>query len=214
MSDCPALIKPEMYKWAREKAGKTQAEVDAHLKVPPGWCADLERGAHETYVSTAMDFARFCGVGFGCFFLPAPPMEPDPLCFQSALEIVAEWALEGIAEQESLWGGREGFIRRHGERNYDALAMIQEFIKDGRTETPDADRWNGLYKYIGEQLARVRHSAGLTQEALAEAVGLTRVSIANIEAGRQRTSVWNLYKLAQACGSNIRNILPSSWEPS
>lgn len=214
MNDCPALIKPEMYTWAREKAGKTQAEVDRLLTQPLGWCAKVEAGEREATVDEAKAFAAHCGIGFGSLFLPAPPMEPDPLCFQTALEIVAEWALEGIIDQENLWGGKEGFIQRHGQRNYDALAMIQAFIKDGRVETPDADRWNGLYKHIGEQLARVRHSAGLTQEALAEAAGLTRVSISNIEAGRQRTSVWNLYKLAQACRSNMRNILPSSWEPS
>jgi transcriptional regulator with XRE-family HTH domain len=38
---------------------------------------------------------------------------------------------------------------------------------------------------IGKRLRLARETAGVTQLELAEAIGLTRTSIANIEAGRQ-----------------------------
>lgn len=42
---------------------------------------------------------------------------------------------------------------------------------------------------VGARVADARKAAGLTQKALSEVLGLTRTSVANIEAGRQALSI-------------------------
>lgn len=48
-----------------------------------------------------------------------------------------------------------------------------------------------------------RKAAGLSQEALAEASGVPRVTIARIEAGTTNTSVATLSKIARSLGKSI-----------
>lgn len=59
---------------------------------------------------------------------------------------------------------------------------------------------NDQLKVIGGGIAAVRRMRGLRQEDLAEAVGVTRSSIANIEAGRQDTTVTTLLAIASTLG--------------
>lgn len=59
-----------------------------------------------------------------------------------------------------------------------------------------------IYQHIGEVI-RTRRQAlkpRLTQEALAQRVGISRASLANIETGRQNVLVHQLYALAEALG--------------
>lgn len=55
-----------------------------------------------------------------------------------------------------------------------------------------------LYREVGQRVRSLRTTAGLTQSALAQRVGLTRTSITNIERGRQQFSLHILYDLADA----------------
>ncbi|WP_074962715.1 helix-turn-helix domain-containing protein [Jannaschia rubra] len=57
---------------------------------------------------------------------------------------------------------------------------------------------NAFYAQIGSKISAARRSAGLTQTAVAEAVGVSRASLANIEAGRQQVFVHHLVKIARA----------------
>jgi DNA-binding XRE family transcriptional regulator len=60
---------------------------------------------------------------------------------------------------------------------------------------------NGIesfYLRFGERIRQCRESAGMTQEQLATAMGLSRPSIANVEAGRQRVLLHQLSGLAKA----------------
>jgi transcriptional regulator with XRE-family HTH domain len=57
-----------------------------------------------------------------------------------------------------------------------------------------------IYQHIGAVIRTRRHALKprLTQEALAQRVGISRASLANIETGRQNVLVHQLYALAAA----------------
>lgn len=55
-----------------------------------------------------------------------------------------------------------------------------------------------IYERLGHRLQGLRVVNGITQEEMAVRVGLVRTSIANIEAGRQRILLHQLYDFAAA----------------
>src|SRR5580704_1025560 len=65
-----------------------------------------------------------------------------------------------------------------------------------------------LYGQFGRQFRAARKDAGLTQQEIAERVGLTRTSITNIERGIQHISLRQLYLLAAAVGLHPAQLLP------
>jgi len=64
---------------------------------------------------------------------------------------------------------------------------------------------------FGDRVRKAREEAGLSPKALASLVGLSRSSIANLEAGRQRVPVHVIWNLADALGVSVSDLLP---EPS
>ena len=68
-----------------------------------------------------------------------------------------------------------------------------------------------LYKRIGSTVKFKRRAMGLTQQQLAKQLGISRASLANIETGRQRILVHQLYDLAMQLNANVSGLLP---EPS
>jgi len=67
--------------------------------------------------------------------------------------------------------------------------------KKGTTRAPEC----------GQRVAEARHRAGLTQQQLAEAVGVGRVSIARIEAGTA-PSVTIALEIARATGETVETL--------
>jgi transcriptional regulator with XRE-family HTH domain len=67
---------------------------------------------------------------------------------------------------------------------------------------------NIVYKEFGRRLSDARKTAELTQQALAEQVGLKRTSITNIEKGRQHIPLHMLFSLAAAVGVSPSTLLP------
>jgi transcriptional regulator with XRE-family HTH domain len=66
-----------------------------------------------------------------------------------------------------------------------------------------------IYILFGRRVAQARDSAGLTQSGLADKIGLSRASIANIEAGRQRIVLHQALEIADALSiSSISELLP------
>lgn len=65
-----------------------------------------------------------------------------------------------------------------------------------------------LYSEIGRRIRAERESLGFHQSDVATCVGLTRTSMVNIEAGRQRLPLHTLYAIADALGVSIRCLLP------
>lgn len=67
-----------------------------------------------------------------------------------------------------------------------------------------------FYIELGARIKTHREWAGLTQEQLAKATGLTRSSIANIEAGRQRCDIHVLVQIADRLHADPRGLLPTA----
>lgn len=55
-----------------------------------------------------------------------------------------------------------------------------------------------IYKEVGQNIRRYRVRAHRTQAQLAAEIGISRASLANVEAGRQRVLIHYLYALAEA----------------
>lgn len=66
-----------------------------------------------------------------------------------------------------------------------------------------------FYKAFGEAVRRARKERGLSQDALASAVGLKRTSIANIERGRQRLLLHTAWSIALVLRVKLIDLLPS-----
>lgn len=56
----------------------------------------------------------------------------------------------------------------------------------------------GIYPALGERVSKHRRELKITQESLGGRVGMSRATIASIEAGRQRVTLDQLYQLASA----------------
>lgn len=67
---------------------------------------------------------------------------------------------------------------------------------------------NKYYLVIGERVAIRRKALKMKQEDLAKAIGLTRTSIVNLEAGRQRIPIHTFYSIAEALKTNVHDLLP------
>ena len=60
---------------------------------------------------------------------------------------------------------------------------------------------------VGERVRTLRQSRGLTQRGLAQRTGLSRPTIANVEAGRQTVTVRHLCALAEALDVSLETLL-------
>jgi transcriptional regulator with XRE-family HTH domain len=69
-----------------------------------------------------------------------------------------------------------------------------------------------LYRAIGAHLAEARQQRGIRQSDLAEAVGLTRASIANIENGNQKIQIHALIAAAQALALDPADLITRALE--
>jgi DNA-binding XRE family transcriptional regulator len=61
---------------------------------------------------------------------------------------------------------------------------------------------------LGQRVRDFRLAADRTQEWLAEEIGYSRVSVVNLEAGRQQMPLYVLYCVAYALGVRLWEILP------
>lgn len=66
-----------------------------------------------------------------------------------------------------------------------------------------------IYKILGERMKTARRLNGFSQGIIAEAVGLSRPSIANIEIGRQRVALCKFLKICEVLGINASEIIDS-----
>ena len=69
-----------------------------------------------------------------------------------------------------------------------------------------------LYKRLGSTIKTRRRALGLTQKQLAQQLGISRASLANVETGRQRVLVDQLFEFASQLKVNLRELLPDSSE--
>ena len=77
---------------------------------------------------------------------------------------------------------------------------------------PAPDLPEALYREIGKRVSQLRGQLGVTQDVLGMFSGLTRASVANIEKGRQRISIHQLYQFADFLGVHPKDLLPDPAE--
>jgi transcriptional regulator with XRE-family HTH domain len=65
-----------------------------------------------------------------------------------------------------------------------------------------------LYREVGRRLRQARETQGLSQEKLAGQLKLSRASIVNIEAGRQRAPLHLLWQISEALGTDLGLLIP------
>lgn len=66
-----------------------------------------------------------------------------------------------------------------------------------------------FYASFGRMLGEARRKRNISQEMLAEELGLTRTSITNIEKGRQPIQLHTLYLIARLFSADVKDLLPS-----
>jgi transcriptional regulator with XRE-family HTH domain len=71
------------------------------------------------------------------------------------------------------------------------------------------DEWDHIYSDVGARIARARRATGLSQQKLADAVRMTRTSIVNVEAGRQRAPLHLLWQIAAVLGVEVAELVPT-----
>jgi transcriptional regulator with XRE-family HTH domain len=69
-----------------------------------------------------------------------------------------------------------------------------------------------LYIMVGERIRATRLRREMTQAQLAEKLKLSRASIVNIEAGRQRAPLHLLWRIAEELGTEVALFIPSQAE--
>ena len=65
-----------------------------------------------------------------------------------------------------------------------------------------------LYAEVGRKLRQTRETQGLSQDKLAKQLGISRASVVNIEAGRQRAPLHLLWQFSEALGTDLSLLIP------
>ena len=73
-------------------------------------------------------------------------------------------------------------------------------------------RRNRLYEMIGGRVKRFRNEADLTQNKLANRIGVSRTSIVNIEGGSQHPPLHVLWDIAESLEVDVESLIPSKRE--
>jgi transcriptional regulator with XRE-family HTH domain len=74
--------------------------------------------------------------------------------------------------------------------------------------------FDALYAEVGRRLRQARVTQGLSQERLAQQLGISRASVVNIEAGRQRAPLHLLWQVSEALGTDLSLLVPRREELS
>lgn len=69
-----------------------------------------------------------------------------------------------------------------------------------------------LYKLVGEKIRKFRDRKGISQAKLAQKLGMTRTSVVNIEAGRQRPPLHVLWQIAEVLETETALLIPKQAE--
>ena len=65
-----------------------------------------------------------------------------------------------------------------------------------------------FYQQIGKKIKRERNISGINQEELGRRVGVSRVSIVNIERGKQMPAIHVIWKIANALETTVDRLFP------
>jgi transcriptional regulator with XRE-family HTH domain len=67
-----------------------------------------------------------------------------------------------------------------------------------------------IRKVYGENMRRYRIAAGLSQEAVAERMGVDRAHVSSMERGQQNVTLLTMWHAAEALGINPADLLAES----
>lgn len=63
-----------------------------------------------------------------------------------------------------------------------------------------------INKQLGEKIQRVRKDKNISQMRLAEMIGVQTTTVGNIERGKTDTSVYTIFKIAEALRVHIKEL--------
>ncbi len=66
-----------------------------------------------------------------------------------------------------------------------------------------------LYESVGNEIRKLRKAKGYNQSDLAKKIGLERTSITNIEIGKQKATIFVIYKICELFDISIEHLLPN-----
>lgn len=67
------------------------------------------------------------------------------------------------------------------------------------------------HKMLGLRIKMIRETLGVEQTFLAKRIGITRASLANMEAGRQRFLLQMVEKVANGLGTTPKALMKGIW---
>ena len=68
-----------------------------------------------------------------------------------------------------------------------------------------------VHQAVGIRIRLIREALGMSQYDLAKKVGYTRVSVTNVEIGRQRLLLDTVERFASALGTTPKHLLKGVW---
>lgn len=69
-----------------------------------------------------------------------------------------------------------------------------------------------IYRGVGRKIRQTRESQHLSQDSLAQQLGISRTSMVNIEAGRQRAPLHVLWQIAELLETKLTLLIPTPQE--
>ncbi len=69
-----------------------------------------------------------------------------------------------------------------------------------------------IYYRIGSRIKAIREGLGLTQEELAQKVGIGRTTLTHIENGKHRGTLDTFYRIAQELNVSVYVLLPEKYD--
>lgn len=87
-------------------------------------------------------------------------------------------------------------------------------VKAVSMRTMEPTQASQFYRGFGAAVRRRRDSLAMTQSTLGQRIGLTRSSVANLEAGRQRVPLHVLQQLSEALDVSAQELLPAPMAPA
>ena len=69
-----------------------------------------------------------------------------------------------------------------------------------------------IYREVGRKIRQTRENQHLSQDSLAQRLGISRTSMVNIEAGRQRTPLHVLWQIAEQLETKLTLLIPTPEE--
>jgi transcriptional regulator with XRE-family HTH domain len=177
---------------ARKRQGWTQLDLARAVGMTRSSIANLETGRQRPPVHIVLLIARVLDVPV-TDLLPSG-RDPSKIIEEKGPRIPGRQARAGRADLQPLAPGQGADSTDEAPASYSEEALRK------------------LYTGIGAKVRRTRNRRAWTQLELAQAVGLSRYSITNVEAGRQRPPVHMALLIAGALDVPVDELLPSEPE--